>query len=40
MLTGTVRTYVMHLTGTQLTTVSVKATAKMTGGAPVCVVGP
>ncbi len=39
MLTGTVRTYVMHLTGTQLTTVSVKATAKMTGGAPVCVVG-
>ncbi len=39
MLTGSVKTYVMHLTGTLSTTVSVRATAKMTGGAPVCVVG-
>ncbi len=39
MLTGTVKTYVMHLTGMKSTTISVKATAKMTGGAPVCVVG-
>ncbi len=39
LLTGKVKTYVMHLTGVQLTTVSVRATAKMTGGAPVCVIG-
>ncbi len=39
MLTGTVKSYVMHLTGAQITTVSVKATAKMTGGAPVALWG-
>ncbi len=32
-------TYVMHLAGTNLTDIKASATAKMTGGAPVCVVG-
>ncbi len=38
-LSTSVSTYVMHMVGAKLTAVSVSATAKMTGGAPVCVVG-
>ena len=38
-LTANIKTFVMHLTGAQLTKVSVTATAKMTGGAPICVIG-
>ncbi len=38
-LSTTMSTYVMHLTGAKLTQIRASATAKMTGGAPVCVVG-
>ncbi len=38
-LSTTVPTYVMHLVGRQFNAVSVKATAKLAGGAPVCVLG-
>ncbi len=38
-LSTSVSTYVMHLAGARTTSISVTATAKMTGGAPVCVIG-
>ncbi len=38
-LSATVPTYFMHLIGRQYSAVSAKATAKLAGGAPVCVLG-
>ncbi len=38
-LSTTVPTYIMHFVGRQFNAVSVKASAKLAGGAPVCVLG-
>ncbi len=38
-LAAPVPTYIMHLVGRQFTAISVKASAKLAGGAPVCVLG-
>jgi Flp pilus assembly protein TadG len=38
-LSTKVSTYIMHIAGNKLTDIKATATAKMTGGAPICVVG-